>query len=526
MSTGAEEQPKFPGTADVTAHAAGARQFAVDPAWRRTGVVLFVGIIAILASYWSVAVAAVDVWYGSNTYNHCFLVPFITAYLLWERRAIIAPLHPRPVLWPLVLMVGIGLMALLGDIVSIMEIQHYALVAMMLAFVLAVVGWTVFRAMLFPMLYLFFMVPSGEFLVPRLQDFTARFVVIGLQLLGIPVYSDGVFIKIPNGLFEVAEACAGLRFLIASVAFGFLFSYLMYRGWRKRAIFIVLSFIIPVIANGFRAFGIVLLAHLTDGKLAAGVDHIIYGWGFFVAILLSMMWVGLKFRDPDAPLSAPAAAWGTGRTAYPVAAVGLAAVLVAAAAPAYGYWVDHRQPDHKPVIAAPAASAPWRLSADANGDWRPSFAGADGELFQAYSGSHGPVYLYIAYFASQRYGAKIISTNNRIEDEKSWRRSSSGSAMATVDGQAMPVATQILSMGNARRVAWYFYWVDGRLTASSMKAKLLGARGTLLTGHPQAAAIVIATDVTGTEEEAERRIQDFLDHLQPVAPFLTQLAAR
>ncbi len=145
---------------------------------------------------------------------------------------------------------------------------------------LSVVGWRIFRAMLFPMLYLFFMVPTGEFLVPRLQDFTASFVVLGLQLVNIPVFLDGVFIRIPNGLFEVAEACAGLRFLIANVAFGFLFANLMYRGWRKRIIFVALSFIVPIFANGLRAFGIVMIAHLSDNKLAAGVDHIVYGWGF------------------------------------------------------------------------------------------------------------------------------------------------------------------------------------------------------------------------------------------------------
>jgi EpsI family protein len=242
--------------------------------------------------------------------------------------------------------------------------------------------------------------------------------------------------------------------------------------------------------------------------------------------MLSMMWVGLKFRDPDAPPAAAAVAPETGRTAFPAVAVGLAALLVAAAAPAYGYWLDHRQPDHKPAIAAPTAKAPWRASPETNDNWRPTFAGADGELLQAYVGPNGPVYLYIAYYASQRYGAKIISTQNRIEDEKTWRRASSGSALATIDGHAMPVAKQIMSIGDARRVAWYFYWVDGRLTASSMKAKLFGARGTLLSGHPEAAVVVIATDVTGTEEEAARRIQDFLDHLQPVAPFLGRLAAR
>lgn len=504
------------------------QSFRSDPAWRRTGLVIVVGLAAIIGFYWPAAEAAVSVWYHSAAYNHCFLIPVISGYLLWERRAAILPLHPQPALWPLPLMLGVGIVALLGNVMSVMEVQHFALVAMIVAFVLSIVGWTVFKAMLFPMLYLFFMAPSGEFLVPKLQDFTASFVVHGLQLVGIPVYSDGIFIKIPNGLFAVAEACAGLRFLIASVAFGFLFSYLMYRNWPKRAVFVFFSFIVPIIANGFRAFGIVLIAHATDGKVAAGVDHIVYGWGFFVAIMLGMMWVGLQFRDDNAPMTtAPNAVQASAvRASYPAALVGVVAVLVAAAAPAYGYWLEHRYPDQTLALAAPRSELPWRSSPELRDGWQPTFAGADGELIEAYMGPSGSVQLYIAYYSAQRHGAKIISWQNRIEDGKTWRRVSSDIALATVDGQPMPVAKQILTAGQARRVVWYLYWVDGQLTASSMRAKLLGARGTLLTGNPQAAAIVMAADAVDSDEDAERRIQDFLTNLQPLAPFLRQAASR
>jgi exosortase len=74
-----------------------------------------------------------------------------------------------------------------------------------------------------PLLYLFFLVPSGEFLVPKLQEFTASLAIGGLQIVGVPVYSDGIFIQIPEGAFVVAEACAGLRFLVASIAYGAIF---------------------------------------------------------------------------------------------------------------------------------------------------------------------------------------------------------------------------------------------------------------------------------------------------------------
>lgn len=505
----------------------GAAQSAfIRAQWQRTAVLIALGLAVIAACYWPVVTAAVTVWYHSTSYNHCFLIPVITAYLLWERRSVFATMAPEPTAWPIVGIFGLSVVALAGSAMNILEVQQFALVGMMQLFVLALVGWPVFKAIMFPMLYLFFMVPTGEFLVPKLQDFTAAFIVAGLQLVNIPVFSDGIFIRIPNGLFEVAEACAGLRFLIASVAFGFLFAYLMYRSWRKRVVFVALSFIIPIIANGFRAFGIVIIAHLSDNKLAAGVDHIVYGWGFFVAIMLTMMWVGLKFRDPETPIAtstlSPAMAGAPLKLA---AVIGLAAVLASLAGPAYAYWQEYRHPVHTVSLTAPAAPSPWQAESGGGSPWRPTFQGADGELSQTYVGP-GTAHLYVAYYTFQRYGAKIISGQNRIEDEDNWRRASSGIATATVDGQSMQVSKQVLTGRNQqRRVAWFFYWVDRQFTANPLRAKLLGARGTLLSGNPEAAVVVIAADVTNTEEEAEARLRDLLGKME-ISAFLERAASR
>lgn len=500
---------------------------AFSAEWRKTALLLALGTTAIIAIYWPVSAAAVTVWSVSPSYMHCFLIPLIVAYLVWERRYVFAEMSPQPTALPLLAIVGLSALALFGNAMNVLEVQQFALIAMIQALVLSLVGWRVFLKILFPMIYLFFLVPTGEFLVPKLQDFTAAFVVTGLQLVNIPVFSDGVFIRIPNQLFEVAEACAGLRFLIANVAFGSLFAYLMYSSWRKRTIFIGLSFIVPIIANGFRAFGIVMIAYASDGKLAAGVDHIVYGWGFFVAIMFAMMWVGLKFRDsdevrPNNGMRGDTAARWTVTTAL---IVGIGAVIVSAAGPAYAYWLDYRNSAHPVALPVLAADGGWHARTEPGDGWRPIFGGADGELSQTYVGPQGEAHLYIAYFAKQRYGAKIISAQNRLEDEDRWKRASTGNAMAIVDGQPMSVSKQVLAAGNERRIAWYFYWVDQHLTANVMGAKLLGARGTLLTGHPQAAAIVIAADVHGTELDAEARIQDLLRHVD-LSAYLSQAAAR
>ena len=209
----------------------------------------------------------------------------------------LAGLSPKPIPWVLPLVPAIGAVWLIARLIGLLEAQQLLLIAMLQVVFLAALGWRVYRALAFPLLYLFFLVPTGEFLVPALQDFTARFTVFCLQLSGIPVYSDGFLISIPNENFYVAEACAGLRFLIATIAFGFLFADFTYHSLWRKACFIAICLVAPVIANGFRAYGIILLAYLTDGHLAVEADHIIYGWVFFSMVTVGLMAIGWTFRE-------------------------------------------------------------------------------------------------------------------------------------------------------------------------------------------------------------------------------------
>lgn len=252
--------------------------------------------------------AAVQTWNVSTAYNHCILILPIFAWLVWDRRFSLVgvPIVPnlRLVLLSLPCVVGWFVAERLG----IMEGRQLMLLSLVQVLFLSVLGWRMYYALLGPMLYLYFLVPFGAFLTTPLQDFTTAFSLAGLNIFGVPYYSDGYIIEIAQGTFLVAEACAGLRFLIASVAFGVLYALVMYRSPRRRFIFICVSIITPIIANGFRALGIVLLGRYLGSAQAAGADHLIYGWIFFSFVILLLVILGLPFREDTVPvrLSAPA----------------------------------------------------------------------------------------------------------------------------------------------------------------------------------------------------------------------------
>jgi exosortase A len=247
------------------------------------------------------ATAAVGVWFDSTAYSHCFLVLPIAAWLAWDRREAARGLRPEPTPWPALAALPFGLAWFAAERLGLMEGRQLAALGMLEALLVALLGWRLARAQAPALIYLVFLVPVGSFLVPTLQSFTAGFIDVGLDMLAIPHVVDSFTIEIPEGTFYVAEACAGLRFLIAAVAFGALYGFLTYRSIGRRLGFLAASIVVPIVANGFRALGIVVAAHIIGDAEAAVADHIIYGWGFFSVVIVLLALAGLPFRQDHAP---------------------------------------------------------------------------------------------------------------------------------------------------------------------------------------------------------------------------------
>lgn len=300
------------------------------PGLAGVAVPLVIGFIALGLLFHAEITAAVQVWIASTAYNHCFLVIPIVAYLIWDRRDTLGGIAARPLPALAVLALPLAIAWFAAERVGFMEGRQ--LIAMTAAelLLLSVLGWHAYWMLCGPLLYLYFLVPFGDFLTPTLQDFTAYFVMHGLDLLGIVNYTDGYTIQIPEGTFFIAEACAGLRFLIASVAFGCLYALLIYRSPLRRLCFIVASLIVPVIANGFRALGIVVLGHLLGSAQAAETDHVLYGWIFFSIVILILIAIGLPFREDQVAARNPAAATPVPPAPAPRARIGAAAAVVVA----------------------------------------------------------------------------------------------------------------------------------------------------------------------------------------------------
>ncbi|WP_291298697.1 exosortase A [Elioraea sp.] len=300
---------------------------AAGPVAWAPAVVALVAALAVWAALFSTEIAAaVTVWNTSTAYNHCWLIAPIATWLFWQRRERLALLAPIPAPVFALLAIPGTLIWFAAERLGIMEGRQLAAFGLAQVIVLTVLGWRFALAFAGPLAYLIFLVPFGGFAVLPLQHITAWMIDWGLDVLGITHYVDGLMIETPAGLFHVAEACAGLRFIIAALAFGALYALVIFRSPWRRLIVMALALAVPVLANGIRAGGIIVLAEYLGSAEAAAADHVIYGWGFFSAIILLLILAGLPFREDAAPPAAPLFPAPPGPPARPMALAGAAAL--------------------------------------------------------------------------------------------------------------------------------------------------------------------------------------------------------
>ncbi len=240
-----------------------------------------------------------NTWGNSNTYTHGYLVFPMVAYLIYMKwRAFTEAAHEPKLIGALAL-IACGLIWVVAQLLNVHVVGQLMFVSMIVVLCWSYFGIKRATIVMFPLAYMFFAVPMGEGLVPKLMSFTADFTVWALRLTGLPVFRDGMFFSIPAGDFEVATACSGIRYLMASFALGTLYAFLSFRSFKKQALFSLLSLIVPIIANGIRAYGIVMIAHFSNMKYAVGVDHLIYGWLFFGLVMFLLFYIGGKWRSAE-----------------------------------------------------------------------------------------------------------------------------------------------------------------------------------------------------------------------------------
>jgi EpsI family protein len=307
-----------------------------------------------------------------------------------------------------------------------------------------------------------------------------------------------------------------VKFLIAMAAFGALVANVCFRSWKRRIAFVAISLLVPIFANGVRAWLTIYVAHRTGSvDLAAGFDHVVYGGIFFALVIAIILALGWRFFDrgvndpwfdpkalqPEAPKPARLNALVGGLLGLIFAPVAWLFLMSAAGA--------------QPVpadIAVPQVPG-WQAVPQGQGrPWQPHYVGADRIRLIHYRDAQGRnVDLAIVVFASQSEGRELVGYGQGAVAPDSGAWAWTASAAAPPNGRAERIA----SNGVAREVL-SFYRVGEVLTGSGVEVKLATLKTRLLGGPQRAVAILVSAEDSAAGVSARPAIDDFIRALGPL----------
>ena len=257
---------------------------------------LFLLLPLLVLTYYNIVPPMVTQWNNDPNYSHGFIVPFIAAYFLYERREELWKTESAPA--PLGLLIIIfGLLQLcVGYLAFELYTMRSSLIVLLAGLILYFFGTKVFRVMLLPVLYLFFMVPLPYIVYDAvafpLKQLVAKYSVDALQLIGVIIIREGNILILPETTLEVADACSGIRSLVSLVALAAAFALITQKVTYKRIIMIIAAIPIAILTNGLRVMGTGILAQYWGAKAAEGFFHEFAGLAVFAVALVMLAGLG------------------------------------------------------------------------------------------------------------------------------------------------------------------------------------------------------------------------------------------
>jgi exosortase len=254
---------------------------------------MLLALASVAAAYWSIVHGMVLDWMHDENSSHGFIVPAVSAYLIWQRRERLLATPARPsAAGLLIVALGAG-MLIMGWLATEYFTMRFSLLVVLAGCVAYWAGWEVLRVLAGPMAYLVLMIPIPAVLYDALafplKLFVTKVSVAVLKALGIMVVREGNIMAFPNITLEVVNACSGLRSLTSLLAVGLAYVMLFVRSMKEKLAIVALIFPIALAANMVRVIGTGILAQYFGAAAAEGFFHEFAGLVIFLTSMALLL---------------------------------------------------------------------------------------------------------------------------------------------------------------------------------------------------------------------------------------------
>ena len=480
----------------------------------------------------------VGLWNEREEYGHGFIIPFITLFLIWQKKDQLEKIQFNGSWLGLSgVLLGFGLYYA-GELSSLYIIIQYAFVFTLLSLLLSLVGMKAFRVILVPLLILVFMIPLPNFflnnLSSQLQLISSKIGVAVIRLFDISVYLQGNVIDLGAFKLQVVEACSGLNYLFPLMALGFIAAYFFTGSFWKKAIIFISTIPITVLMNSFRIGVIGVTVEYWGQEMAEGFLHDFEGWAVFmscITILVAEMWIlakigkdklplneafGMDFPEPS-PKDAEVRFREIPKTFY-------ASLVIIALAAASVFALPEREeiiPDRKHYADFPLEFEGWEgRTGFLEQVYIDTLKFTDYAMIDYRGEDGGSVNFYSAYYGSQKKGASAHSPRSCIPGD-GWRITSLENHRiqgASIGNVPMVVNRLLIEKGEVKQLVYYWFQQRGRIVTNEYMMKWYLFWDAMTKNRTDGALIRLTTLLNSGQEikVADDRLEAFTRGISPV----------
>lgn len=488
-------------------------------------------------------------WTVQEEYSHGFLIPFISAWLLWTRRTALVESLGRPSWWGPALILIAGATQVLGTLSAVFVLPQLGFIIALIGIVLSIGGLPLLRVSFVPIIFLIFAIPMPYFvdseLSWRLQIISSELGTAFIRMMQIPVFLQGNVIDLGTYKLQVVEACSGLRYLYPLLSLGFLAAYLFRAPFWQKALIFLSAIPITIFMNSLRIGIVGVLVDNFGPQDADGFLHMFEGWIIFLAcafLLVAEMAILTRFRSgkgffdvfspPEVRAVKPAKPGP-----YRLRSAGLACLLLLCGGAVATASVSARQeiiPQRRDFATFPSRIGAWQGRTSSLDAGTLKVLGLSDYILSDYAKAGGPpVNLYVAYYSSQRSGLSPHSPSVCLPGN-GWQIAKFRRTYFRQKDGSFPINRVIISRESQKQLVYYWFEERGMTVANEWWAKFYLLRDAIFKNRTDGALVRLTTPIYPgeTEADADKRLHAFTDKLLPTLSAylprekLTQTASR
>lgn len=503
--------------------------------------------VVILATYFSVLRHLILHDWAHEDYSHCYLIPFVSLYLIWEKRRQLAEMTSTASWLGLIpLVFGVGLFWL-GELGGEYFTMYISLWLVFIGLLWLHMGWQKIKIMAFPVVILLAMFPFPNFINTKLlfglKLFSSQIGVFLLQLYGMSAYREGNVIDLGFTQLQVVDACSGLRYVLPLLVLSLLLSHWFKATLWKKIVLVLSSIPLAVFVNSLRIAATGILCRSLGAQAAEGFFHDFSGWLIFIftlGFLLIEMWIlkgigkerietevlpakddinvaSKKERVNSSLPDREGKLWSSYlcQPQFLVALLLLALTLIAY------HSIEFREkiPSGKPFSQFPLTVGGWEGTRQLMEHEVLQVLDLSDYTITDFQSGGRHVDFYVAYYESQRKGESIHSPETCLPGS-GWIFRQAGQMKVPVAGPArfITVNRAIMEKNDVQKISYFWFPMRGRILTSLWQVKLYTFWDALTRQRTDGALVRIITPVYSQEsvQDAEARLQKFTGEIVPV----------